>query len=211
MGKRAGNEVPDGPPLIDWGVAESAAPGGATSGDLSLVKSFPGGILLAVVDGLGHGEGAAVAARQAIGILEAHAQEPVIALVERCHRELRQTRGVVMSLASYSATDRTLTWLGVGNVEGALQRAGPPADRALERLISFGGVVGDRLPSLRAGVLTVAEGDTLVFATDGIRAEFSDELSALGSPQQIADRILEEFSKGTDDALVLVARYLGAR
>jgi hypothetical protein len=29
------------------------------------------------------------------------------------------------------------------------------------------------------------------------------------SPQQIADRILKRHFKGTDDALVLVARYVG--
>jgi len=29
------------------------------------------------------------------------------------------------------------------------------------------------------------------------------------TPQQIADHILAEDSKGTDDSLVLVARYLG--
>jgi hypothetical protein len=52
-------------------------------------------------------------------------------------------------------------------------------------------------------------GDTLVFATDGVRREFTQRLALGDGPQQLADRILGQYAKGTDDALVLVARYVG--
>jgi len=48
-------------------------------------------------------------------------------------------------------------------------------------------------------------------ATDGIRPEFSDDLSADDVPQRMADRLLTQFRREADDALVLVARYRGAR
>jgi hypothetical protein len=38
---------------------------------------------------------------------------------------------------------------------------------------------------------------------------FIDALPVEGSPQQLADHILARFGTSTDDALVLVARYLG--
>ena len=44
----------------------------------------------------------------------------------------------------------------------------------------------------------------------GIKPGFADDPPADASPQQWADRILATHGKGTDDALVLVARYLGA-
>jgi negative regulator of sigma-B (phosphoserine phosphatase) len=69
--------------------------------------------------------------------------------------------------------------------------------------------VGLQVPSLRTAVLPVAPGDTLVLATDGIRSGFAEKLSPEASPQQLADGILARDVKGTDDALVLVARYLG--
>ena len=53
-----------------------------------------------------------------------------------------------------------------------------------------------------------ARGDTLVFVTDGIRSGFADKLSALEPPQKSADRILAEYCRGSDDALVVVTRYL---
>jgi len=47
----------------------------------------------------------------------------------------------------------------------------------------------------------------LILASDGIRTSFGQNLIATDSPQQIADRILAQHFKGTDDALALVVRY----
>ena len=58
----------------------------------------------------------------AIATLAAYAHEPIISLIRRCHEALRGTRGVVMSIASLNTHDRTMVWLGVGNVEGVLLR-----------------------------------------------------------------------------------------
>src|SRR5438552_424629 len=58
-------------------------------------------------------------------------------------------------------------------------------------------------------VKRVARGDLLIFATDGIRGGFTEGLPTDATPQQLADEILARYGKGTDDALVLVARYAG--
>jgi phosphoserine phosphatase RsbX len=179
------------------------------SGDVHVVAAFPHGALVAVLDGLGHGPEAAAAARAAVSILEAHAGESVVALVERCHEALRKTRGAVMNLASFDARDSSMTWTGVGNVEAFLLRADRAARPAREAIVPRGGIVGYHLPTVRASVLSVSAGDTLIMATDGIRSEFSGGLDALGSPQEIAESILSRYARGSDDALVVVARYLG--
>lgn len=195
--------------LIQWGVATRALGGQGESGDQHLIESFPNGVLVAVVDGLGHGHNAAVAARKAIGALEGHAHEPVTRLLSRCHKKLRGARGVVMSLASFNALDGTMTWLGVGNVKGVLLYADAAADPARERLLPRGGVVGYQLPSLRAAVIPVSPGDTLVFVTDGLRSSFAEGLTLNSSPQRTADHLLAQYGRQTDDALVVVARYVG--
>ena len=58
----------DHPPLIDWGVAARPLEGQAVSGDLHLVKPLDDGVLLAVVDGVGHGGEAVAAARAAVAL-----------------------------------------------------------------------------------------------------------------------------------------------
>src|SRR5882672_3326043 len=84
------------PALIEWGVATLALPGEAQSGDLYLVKPVGTGVLVAVVDGLGHGAEAATVAQAAVTALERHATESPLRLIERCHRALQGTRGAVI-------------------------------------------------------------------------------------------------------------------
>lgn len=199
----------DASTLIEWGVAALTLPGETYSGDLYLVKGVSGGALVAVVDGLGHGEEAATAARTAVATLEQHADDTVAALLERCHWALKGTRGVVMSVAHIDPHERALTWAGVGNVE-ALLIHGAPAPRAAAgrtSLVTRGGIVGSELPPVRAQRLPLATGDLLLLATDGVREGFVDGLPLDGPAQRLADQILARHQKGTDDALVLVARY----
>jgi serine phosphatase RsbU (regulator of sigma subunit) len=174
-----------------------------------LVKNCRSGVLVAVVDGLGHGGEAAAAAKLAVATMEQHAEEPVITLIQRCHEALKRTRGAAMSVAHFNSAYHTLTWLGVGNVEGVLVRADSHDNPGRETIMLLGGTIGFRLPTLRATVTTVTPGDTLVFATDGIRSGFVGEVVREERPKAIADRICNRYGKGTDDALVLVARYLG--
>jgi hypothetical protein len=204
-----GNEVPKPPPLIEWGVAVQPLEGEVESGDLYVVQAFPNGVLVAAVDGLGHGPEAAAAARSAVAILKDYAHEPVISLLRRCHERLIRTRGAVMSLASFNTLDNTMTWLGVGNVEGVLLRADATASPAREIILLRGGVVGYQLPALHASILPVTRGDVLILATDGIRSGFAEDVTLSDPPQRIAEHILARRARGTDDALVLVARYLG--
>ena len=197
--------------IVEWGAAGRAldAPGGAkVSGDLHLVALFPGGALVAVIDGLGHGPEAAAVAQAAGRVLAAHAGEPLVALVERCHEDLRQTRGAVMSLASFDAGRSTMTAVGVGNVDVVLLRAGT-GERPRESIIGRGGIVGHQLPPLRSTVLPVSRGDTLILATDGIQPGFTARLDLARTPHDIAASILASHGKRTDDALVLVVRYRG--
>src|SRR5260370_421927 len=112
--------------FLEWGMASEPLAGQPESGDLGLVLPFPGGILVGALDGLGHGDEAAAAARAAAEVLRAQPDAPVIWLVRQCHNALGDTRGAVMSLASFSARYGTLTWMGIGNVAG-LPRPHSPA------------------------------------------------------------------------------------
>ena len=199
------NEVMSSPPFLEWGVAAQALAGEATSGDRHVMQAFPSGALVAVIDGLGHGEEAATAAEIAVTTLIGNAHESVITLLNRCHEQLRASRGVVMSMASFNAVEGTLTWAGVGNVEGVLRRAGTNVSD--ESLLLRGGIVGIQLPPLSASIIPVMPGDTLIFVTDGITPGFAEKLNLRDPPQELADCILTQHGKGTDDALVLIARY----
>jgi len=195
--------------LLQLGVWSVSLNEDEESGDRHFVKVVPDGVLIGVVDGLGHGKEAAVAAQTAVRHLESNAGDPLISLFQSCHSQLKNTRGVVMSLASFSAGPNTMTWLAVGNVEGVLVRADSSIKPARETILLRGGVVGLKLPQLVASVLPVFSGDVLILATDGVARSFGDSVMVSDSPQTIANRIGAEFKTNNDDALVLVARYTG--
>jgi negative regulator of sigma-B (phosphoserine phosphatase) len=198
-------------PLVECGVAARALAGETESGDASIVEAFPGGLLVGAIDGLGHGPEAAEVARIAIATLTANPKAPLIDLVRFCHEALRRTRGAALSLASFQEATSTMTWIGVGNVEGALFRIDRNAARPRETLMQRGGVVGYQLPPLRAASHRIQAGDMLVLATDGIGGGFYGRSPIGRAPQETAEEILQHYGKSTDDALVVVATYLGGQ
>jgi negative regulator of sigma-B (phosphoserine phosphatase) len=181
----------------------------AVSGDEHVFAPFPGGALIVLLDGLGHGPEAADASLAAVRLLEQNPAEPVVDLVRRCHEGTRRTRGAVMSLASFSFDHSTMTWLGIGNVAGVLLRGDASSKESDRALLTRAGTVGYQLPPMRPETLPVFPGDMLIFTTDGIRDSFNLGLPREAAPQEIAESILARFTRGNDDAHVTVARYVG--
>jgi negative regulator of sigma-B (phosphoserine phosphatase) len=166
-------------------------------------------MIFAVIDGLGHGRAAAAAAKVAVAMLQQYAGDPLIELLHRCHESLRGTRGVAMSLAEFNTDEAMLRWIGVGNVEGALLHRDPGL--TYDKLLLRNGVVGSHLPTLRAEELPIRPGDILTMVTDGVTTEHPMRVAMDGQIESVADGILASACKGTDDALVLVARYRGTQ
>lgn len=195
----------DAPEIVEWALAGAPLAGEELSGDLHVVAPFADGVVVAAIDGLGHGPEAAAAAQAAAEIIRANATEPVLSIVQRCHDGLRKSRGVVLSIVSIAALDSSLSWTGVGNVDAALVRA----DGRREGVPLRGGVVGYQLPQLRAVTLPIVPGDTLFLATDGIHSDFLVDAVLADSPRALADTIFARHARSSDDALIVVARYLG--
>lgn len=195
---------------LEWAAATATLPGQTTSGDRCLVLSNAEWAIVAAVDGLGHGEEAAAASQIAVETLKEHQNEPVLSMLRRCDERLRSTRGAVISLASFNARVARITWVGIGNVAGLLFRADPNLPR--ETLLLRNGVVGVLgafLPPLQAAIVPIDPGDVLLFATDGVRTDFLEKIDPRVSLQATAERILAQYNKGTDDALVVAARFQG--
>jgi negative regulator of sigma-B (phosphoserine phosphatase) len=199
----------DWPPELECGVATATHAGEGRSGDLAVFAPSGNGGLVAAIDGLGHGDLAADASEAAAEVIREHADEEPQELLERCHRALRSTRGAVMTLAWFDVEERTMAWTGVGNVEARLVRAAGGPEARHDSPVVLGGVVGFTLPRARLGTTAVEPGDAVVLATDGVRSDYSSSLEPGVPAQALAERVLERHGKGTDDALVVVVRFLG--
>ena len=195
------------PCAIEWAVASSAIDG--ESGDLHCVVPGPVCSVICAIDGLGHGPDAAIAARECAAIVREHAGDTLAELVQSCHEGLRATRGAALTVGRIDARRSLLSWVAVGNVEGLVLRRGLVRGLTLDAVLPRGGVVGYRLPGLKISEVSLAPNDLIVLATDGIKSGFANALNPGLSVQELADQICSRSSRGTDDALALVVRYLG--
>jgi phosphoserine phosphatase RsbX len=192
---------------VEWGVAGRPLAGEQRSGDLHVVRELDDGVLLGVIDGLGHGDGAAEAASVAGDVLRGDASEPLDRLMARCHDALRHTRGAVVALAIVPHTG-PMRWLAVGDAEGVLVPAGP-GGTAIRHLPQHRGIVGRNLPPLRVEVFDLSALDVLLMATDGISIDGLSRGPVRATSQWLANNILARSARANDDALVLVARRRG--
>ena len=195
--------------FVEWAVAERPAAGEAESGDRAVVVVSDGAALMAAIDGLGHGRDAARAADSAVEVLRSFADESLGLLLARCHAALRGSRGAALSLARLRVPHKTVSWIGIGNVEGRLVRTDGAGAVSVESLMPARGIAGSRLAESQEATLPIYRGDLVLLATDGIDPAFADSLRTYGTAEEIAARILADHSKSTDDALVVAVRYLG--
>lgn len=196
---------------IESAAAAFTLPGQDECGDREVVVHTPHGAIIAVIDGVGHGGEAAEASERAVASIRQHAGrgELLTDTLKRCHTALAGSRGAVMNLAMFDNREGTLTWLGVGNVEGRLLLRSNQKGYVRQNLLLRPGVVGQRLPSLQATVTRVQPGDMVIFATDGVAPDFAEQIRIDSPISEIADGIISRYCKQTDDALALVVRYLG--
>jgi phosphoserine phosphatase RsbX len=196
---------------IDWATARRPRPGEEACGDYPIAA--PAGdssAVFGVVDGLGHGAAAAEAAECAAEVVLHDAGQPLEELIRLCHKALTETRGAAMTLARINFDQRSLQWIGVGNVTGYVVAKSPKGVDVRSAARLAGGIVGFRLPeTLLAEEVPIGPGDLLVIASDGITKDHLDNIDFATSATDIAERILAQNSKEIDDALVLAARHRG--
>jgi negative regulator of sigma-B (phosphoserine phosphatase) len=190
--------------LIAWGSACRLYPGEVECGDACLVEPQGSQVLVAVVDGLGHGSPAAAASTAAIAAIRAHRERGLPEVMRAAHDAMTGTRGAAVTLGRFVADGVEL--LAIGNVAGVVMRSGGDQRRVPLR----GGIVGFRIPSLgQVDRTELQPGDHVVLASDGIRSAFPAHVDRALAPQEIADEILKQCGRDTDDATVFVARFEG--
>jgi negative regulator of sigma-B (phosphoserine phosphatase) len=200
---------PEGwPAELEIGVAGVAFAGEQRSGDLAVFAPYDRGGLVAVIDGLGHGDEAAAASAIAERAIREHASAEPAALLKRCHEALRKSRGVVLTAAWFDLEAMELTWAGVGNVEARLVRGAAVYGERHDSALVLGGVLGYNLPRVSPARTDLRRGDAVAFATDGIDADYSASLTPGLPAQRLAERILQRHGRDTDDALAAVVRYV---
>jgi len=159
-----------------------------------------------VVDGLGHGLHAKQAACNIIQYVANHRDETPEQLFRGCDEAMRHERGGVMAVAWIAGNQ--LTYAAVGNIAGYLARQGDGSYR-IEHLNMDRGMISGGFKKLNVQQLTLADGDLLLMHSDGLHPFFNLEAwyPVLDDPKRLAQALIEDEAKETDDACVLVYRH----
>lgn len=196
---------------IEWAAARRPRPGEEVCGDFPIALDVGGSAaLFGVADGLGHGTAAETAALRVEEVVSRCRTEPLDVLLQLCHRGLADTRGATVTLSRIDFETDTLSWIGIGNVTADLVARGPGGVHIRSSALLAGGIVGYRIPhALATHQVSIAPGDLLVIATDGILEDHVAGIDFATPAMGIAEHILDAYSRESDDALVLAARHRG--
>jgi anti-sigma regulatory factor (Ser/Thr protein kinase) len=195
-------------PGLTWGVVCVPKRGEAVCGDAWAVT--PGALrnTILVVDGLGHGELAFKAARQALSDFWDQPAGSPAATLEAVHRAMKAdhgNRGAVAAVAEIDWQRRELRFCGAGNISGTIV---PPAGRA-SNLVSHSGTLGDNVTRFQEFTHAWPAQGLLVLNSDGLSNAW--ELSSYPGlsrkhPSLIAAVLYRDFASRKDDVVVLVGR-----
>ncbi|HEY3718167.1 MAG TPA: SpoIIE family protein phosphatase [Jatrophihabitantaceae bacterium] len=195
---------------LEWAVAGRPLAGESVSGDGWLVVESADQALFGAIDGLGHGEAAAVATQLATKVVSENPGAPLDELFALCHHALEGTRGSAMTLVRIGLEDGPLSWLGIGNVAAYLVRVSTTGSVVAEAAMLRGGIIGQQLPSpLRVRDTDMLPGDLLLLGTDGLASGFAEAADLSMPTGPLVTEILENCAKGNDDALLLAVRNRG--
>jgi serine phosphatase RsbU (regulator of sigma subunit) len=189
--------------FLEWGIASRPIEGEEESGDDYVIRVIHSHIIIGVIDGLGHGIEAAHAAKEAVRQIKTATFTGLDQLLTVCHDNLRKTRGAVMTLVDIDLIQHQLNWTGVGNIASVLIHTD---NEKTETLLTRGGVVGGSMPTHHIHATQFKKNDILLMASDGIKDHFREINYENYSMQDLADTILNQFNKNTDDALILAVR-----
>jgi anti-sigma regulatory factor (Ser/Thr protein kinase) len=157
-----------------------------------------------LVDGLGHGAGAAAAARVAVRLFRERATLAPVAMLELLHGALRATRGAAVAIARVDAAAGQVRFAGIGNIAARIL-----TDAGTRSLVSHNGIVG--LHGVRTSEFTYpfAADAMLVMHSDGLTSHWKHE-SYPGllrrDPAIAAGLLYRDAERGRDDVSVVACR-----
>lgn len=175
-------------------------PGETVCGDAYVVSEGKEGTLIALADGLGHGQGAAHAANTFCEFVGARPDEPLERLLKAASDVLHSTSGAAAALIRVSRLRASLEFCGVGNIEFQ------SSSKDLTRPISFPGIVGRPIRRTKVFEHVVQAGDVLALHSDGLSSRADIGRYRGMDTRRAAEALVREHGKSTDDVGVVVFR-----
>ncbi len=192
-------------PKLRIGAVNASKPGQEVCGDAWGAKHHAEHTIVLLADGLGHGPEARAASAEAVRMLDLNSELAPQEVIERCHMALRSSRGAAVSVARIDRDRSKVTFAGVGNVAAQIYSG----SKLIQHLVSVNGTAGHRLHKLREFSYPWPDDGVLVLHSDGLATGTNTEGRpglTMHDPALIAGVLYRDFTRGNDDATVVVAK-----
>jgi anti-sigma regulatory factor (Ser/Thr protein kinase) len=187
--------------IIQTSVYSRPKPGFKSNGDAYFIKRYEDSAIVAVVDGIGHGDKASEASSIALKVIEDKFRDELEQVVLTIHRRLHGSRGCVIGIVRMNKEGK-IEYLGVGNIRTQIY-----TPEMYKRLVSFDGLLGSNIRTLRTDHLTLSRPSLIVLHSDGVASfNFEDKRIVYRPVMEIAKESFEKNKKSSDDATLLIAR-----
>jgi len=192
------------PSRWETGIVMAPYPGELVCGDGWSLRRQPDSADLLLVDGLGHGAQAAVAAETAVRTFCESGVHDCVREMELVHLALGPTRGAAAALARIDMRASLVRFVGVGNIVATMIAGG-----VAKRLVSHNGTAGHLAPRIREFTYPFVGTPLVILHSDGLGARWdlaSYPGLAESPPSIIAGVLFRDFRRDRDDAAVLAVR-----
>ncbi|SDG21289.1 Anti-sigma regulatory factor (Ser/Thr protein kinase) [Dyadobacter soli] len=190
-----------------WGIYPIVVPkpGETYCGDMCVWKSNPYFIKVLMADGLGHGILAQQASEKAAEAFQKSTFNTPHQILMEIHQHVKNTRGLVATIAVYDLTNKVWLFCGVGNISTRLHDA-----ISSKTYLPYNGIVGVNIPRVLESQTVPAEpGRHLIMCSDGISSRW-DASKHIGAfrcdPSVLAAAIYKDFARHSDDTSVTVVK-----
>ncbi|PKV12620.1 ATP-binding protein [Xanthomonas prunicola] len=163
-------------------------------------------VTVSVIDGLGHGPGAADAADAGTRVAALASGEPG-ERIARLHAGMTGTRGGAAAVMQFDASSGQVRFAGVGNIVASLCDGD-----GVRGMPSHPGIVGVQFRKTHPFDFPHAAGKLLVMHSDGLQSRWNlrDHPGLLSRhPRIVAALLLRDYTRGRDDCCVFVMRLGG--
>jgi anti-sigma regulatory factor (Ser/Thr protein kinase) len=179
-------------------------PGEKACGDAWAARGSSNSETFLLVDGLGHGEYAEIAAREAVRIFDQHHGAKPSEIIGLMHSALRSTRGAAVAITRIEPQQQRAVFAGIGNISALIL-----VNDVSRNMVSLSGIVGHHVHKVQEFSYPWTADSLLVMHSDGLNTRW-DLNSYLGLSRRatgvIGGVLYRDFQRHRDDTTVLVAR-----